>query len=97
MVDAFDDQIEYSSGWSSAGEIGMQTSVQGSFLNFDFVGAFHLELQIFPLTVLILCRYPNNMGNGNPSSDGHTEAVTRVDRTTVYSSGEQGRITGWVQ
>ena len=65
VVDAFDDQIEYSSGWSSAGEIGMETSVQGSFLNFDFVGAFHLELQLFPLTVLMLCRYPNNMGNNS--------------------------------
>ena len=67
VVDAFDDQIEYSSGWSSAGEIGMETSVQGSFLNFDFVGAFHFELQIFLLTVLIPipCRYPNNMGNNS--------------------------------
>ena len=26
---------------------------------------------------------------GNPSSDGHTEAVTRVDKTTVYSSGNR--------
>ena len=42
VVDAFDDHIKYSSGWSSAGEIGMETSVQGSFLNFDFVGAFRL-------------------------------------------------------
>ena len=25
--------------------------------------------------------------SGSPSSDGFTEAVTQVDRTTVYSSG----------
>ena len=42
VVDAFDDNIEYSCGWSSAGEIGMETSVQGSYLKFDFVGAFRL-------------------------------------------------------
>ena len=27
------------------------------------------------------------MDGGSPSSDGFTEAVTQVDRTTVYSSG----------
>jgi len=42
VVDAFDDHIGYSSGWSSAGGIGMETSVLGSSLNFDFVGAFRL-------------------------------------------------------
>ena len=35
MVDAFDGQIEYSSGWSSAGEIAMETSVLGSYLHLD--------------------------------------------------------------
>ena len=42
VVDAFDDKIEYSSGWTTPGEIGWQTSVQGSSLNFNFVGAFRL-------------------------------------------------------
>lgn len=39
VVDAFDDQIEYS-GWSPLGDLGVETSVQGASLFFDFVGAF---------------------------------------------------------
>ena len=31
-------------------------------------------------------------GAGSPSSDGFTEAVTQVDRTTVYSSGAGDRL-----
>ena len=42
VVDAFDGDIEYSSGWTTPGEFGGETSVQGSSLNFDFVGAFRL-------------------------------------------------------
>jgi hypothetical protein len=42
LVGAFDGHIGYSSGWTTPGEIGRQTSVQGSTLNFDFVGAFRL-------------------------------------------------------
>jgi hypothetical protein len=42
LVDAFDGHIGYSSGWTTPGEIGWQTSVQGSSLNFDFVGTFRL-------------------------------------------------------
>jgi len=44
VVDALDAQkpIEYSSGWSMVDEVVMETSVPGSSLNFDFVGAFHL-------------------------------------------------------
>ena len=39
-VDGFDPQIEYFSGWSITPYIGlMGTSVQGSHLIFDFVGA----------------------------------------------------------
>ena len=41
VVDAFYDQINYT-GWSRFGQIGMETSVQGSSLFFDFVGAFCL-------------------------------------------------------
>jgi hypothetical protein len=78
VVDAFDGQIEYSSGWSSAGEIGMETSVQGSYLIFDFVGAFRLELQIFPLTVLILCRCPNIMGNSRLEFEHHCKCLGPV-------------------
>jgi hypothetical protein len=42
VVDALDAQkpIEYSSGWSMVGEVVMETSVPGSSLSFDFVGAF---------------------------------------------------------
>ena len=64
VVDAFDSHIEYSSGWT-AGGFGYETSMQASTLNFDFVGAFHLYLQIFPLKNLILCRYPINMDDVN--------------------------------
>jgi hypothetical protein len=41
VVDAFDDQVSYA-GWSTLGGIGMETSMQGSSLTFDFVGAFRL-------------------------------------------------------
>jgi hypothetical protein len=52
VVDAFDTQIELQQvGWSTLGSIGVETSVQGSYLNFNFVGAFRLQLQIFPLTI----------------------------------------------
>ena len=61
VVDAFDGHINYSSGWTTPGQFGYETSVQNSTLNFDFVGAFRLYLQIFPLTILILCRHPINM------------------------------------
>ena len=42
LVDAFDGDIEYSSGWTPSGDFGWETSVQGSTLNFDFVGVFRL-------------------------------------------------------
>ena len=61
VVDAFDGHINYSSGWTTPGQLGWETSVQNSTLNFDFVGAFRLYLQIFPLKFLILCRYPIKM------------------------------------
>jgi len=38
VVDAFDDQIQYSPGWSTDGSISKQTSETTSFLNFEFVG-----------------------------------------------------------
>ncbi|KIM42024.1 hypothetical protein M413DRAFT_27552 [Hebeloma cylindrosporum] len=38
VVDAFDNQIHYDSGWSKLGSIGMETSVRGSSMSFDFVG-----------------------------------------------------------
>ena len=43
-VDAFDGDITYSSGWTqlTTTGVGFETSVQGSSLNFDFVGAFRL-------------------------------------------------------
>ena len=42
IVPALDDQsqIEYSSGWSMVDGVVMETSVPGSSLSFDFVGAF---------------------------------------------------------
>ena len=42
VVDAFDGLIEYSSGWTTPGNFGRETSVQDSSLKFDFVGAFRL-------------------------------------------------------
>ena len=42
MVEAFDTQIQYSSGWNKVGTIGMETSVQGASMTFDFVGALRL-------------------------------------------------------
>ena len=42
VVEAFDTQIQYSSGWNKVGTIGMETSVQGASLTFDFVGALRL-------------------------------------------------------
>lgn len=46
VVDAFDGDIRYSSGWTAVGDAGdgLGTSVQNSFLNFDFVGAFRFKL-----------------------------------------------------
>ena len=43
VVDAFDDQIHYDSGWSKLGTIGMETSVQGASMTFDFVGALYVH------------------------------------------------------
>ena len=40
VVDAFDNQIQYGSGWNKLGIIGMETSVQGASITFDFIGAF---------------------------------------------------------
>ncbi|KIM37680.1 hypothetical protein M413DRAFT_13139 [Hebeloma cylindrosporum] len=74
VVDAFDVHIEYSSGWSSASDIGMETSVQGSFLNFDFV-------------VSILYRYPNNMGNNSRFKFEHhlnASAQYSIDNGTLF-------------
>ena len=42
MVEAFDTQIQYSFGWNKVGTIGMETSVQGASMTFDFVGALRL-------------------------------------------------------
>jgi len=42
VVDAFDDQIGYYSGWSPYGDFGLWTSVQGALLTLDFVGSFRL-------------------------------------------------------
>jgi hypothetical protein len=41
VVDASDPQIGYSASWSTPNTSAV-TSLPGSFLNFDFVGAFHL-------------------------------------------------------
>jgi hypothetical protein len=42
IVEAFDTQIQYSSGWNKVGTIGMETSVQDASMTFDFVGALRL-------------------------------------------------------
>jgi hypothetical protein len=42
IVEAFDTQIQYSSGWNKVGTIGMETSVQGASMTFDFVVALCL-------------------------------------------------------
>jgi hypothetical protein len=42
VVDAFDPQIQYDSGWNKVGTIAMETSVQGATMTFDFVGALRL-------------------------------------------------------
>ena len=42
VVDAFDTQIQYDSGWNKLQEVGMETSVQGASMSFDFVGAHRL-------------------------------------------------------
>jgi hypothetical protein len=42
VVDAFDSQIQYDSGWNKLGTTGVETSVQGASMTFDFVGALHL-------------------------------------------------------
>jgi len=49
VVDAFDDTIDYSSGWTTAGKFGLETSVQNSSLNYKFDG-----IQITWMTVLAL-------------------------------------------
>ena len=41
LVEAFDSQIQYDSGWKR-GNTGMETSVQGASMTFDFVGALRL-------------------------------------------------------
>ena len=43
VVDAFDDQIHYDSGWNRLESVGMQTSTQGASMTFDFVGAFRVS------------------------------------------------------
>ena len=47
VVDAFDSQIKYNSGWNKLGTTGMQTSVQGASMTFDFVGACLRSLKYF--------------------------------------------------
>ena len=43
VVSASDPQIQEDSGWTKFGPgLGIETSVQGSSLSFDFVGAFRL-------------------------------------------------------
>ena len=41
VVDAFDSQIQYDSGWNNLGTTGMQMSVQDASMTCDFVGALH--------------------------------------------------------
>ena len=43
VVDVFNDQIHYDSGWSKLGSTGMEMSVQNALMTFDFMGAFCLE------------------------------------------------------
>jgi hypothetical protein len=38
-VDAHDAQIQYDSGWTTFRDIGMETSVNGSTITLDFIGA----------------------------------------------------------
>ena len=43
VVDAFYDKIQYGPGWNQVEAfIGLETSVPGSSMTFDFVGAFRL-------------------------------------------------------
>ena len=42
VVNAYDDQIHYDSGWKNLAGVGMETSVLGASMTFDFVGALRL-------------------------------------------------------
>ena len=70
MVDAYDFEVRAYNGWIGS-QVGWNSSVQGSYLTFDFVGAFRLKFPIFLLTILILCRYPSNMDNSSPFKSEH--------------------------
>ena len=47
VVDAFDSKIKYDSEWNTFGTTGMQTSVQGASMTFDFVGALPRSFKYF--------------------------------------------------
>ncbi|KIM42020.1 hypothetical protein M413DRAFT_410625 [Hebeloma cylindrosporum] len=58
IVDAFDNQIQYDSGWNKLESIGMETLAQNASLTFDFVG-----IQITWITTVAF--NPNTTVNGS--------------------------------
>ena len=51
LVDANDTQINYGHRWRSFGDLGMETTANGSLMTIDFIGALHFRFQIFLLII----------------------------------------------
>ena len=71
LVPGNDTQIQYDSGWSNFRDIGRQTSVNGSTMTFDFIGAPRLDSHIFALIFVSLCRHSSNLVCRNPLKRKH--------------------------
>lgn len=71
LVQEDDTQIQYDSGWSNFRDIGRQTSVNGSTMTFDFIGAPRLHFHTFALIFVSLCRHSSNLVHRNPLKRKH--------------------------
>jgi hypothetical protein len=71
LVPGNDTQVQYDSGWSNFRDLGRQTSVNGSTMTFDFIGAPRLHFHIFALIFVSLCRYSSNLVHHNPLKPKH--------------------------
>ena len=77
LVPGNDTQIQYDSGWSNFRDLGRQTSLNGSTMTFDFIGAPRLYFHIFALIFMSLCRHSSNLVYHNPPKH-HREFIGSV-------------------
>jgi hypothetical protein len=78
LVQENDGQIQYDSGWNDFEDIGKQTSVNGSTMTFDFVGAPCLHFHKFALTCVSLYRHSSNLVHHNPIKRKHHQFLCSV-------------------